>query len=102
MPYFDESGDCTCVVDVDKIPALEGREMAKIDKFKDSMTDNDKRSLIGLEPIDGGDILAVKTPAPMMPPGSKSKTDFIDSLRDTGKFKEDQIQKKADSIYGGE
>lgn len=103
MPYFDDSGDYTLVVDVDKIPALEVRKMAKIDKFKDSMTDNEKRSLIGLEPIDGGDILAVKTPAPMMmQPGSKSKTDFIDSLRDTGKFKEDQIQKKADSIYGGE
>jgi HK97 family phage portal protein len=99
MPRFDDSGRYRYVVDIERIPALERRKLEKLIEFKEDLTPNERREIIGFKEIDGGNkLLPPKTVIAPIP--SKSRDEFVDNLRDYGKFTEEVIQTKADAIYG--
>jgi len=99
MPRYDDSGRYELVVNMDKIPALEIRKMARIVEFKDDLTPNERRELINFEEVKGGDDLATSGSLLKIADNAKTKSEFIDSLRDKG-LSEDDIQQKAHDIYG--
>jgi HK97 family phage portal protein len=98
MPFYDDAGRYEIVVDFDRIPAMEERKMRKYEMFRDSMTDNEIRDFVGLEAIEGGDLLRQQQVIAEI--DKNDKEDFILAMRDTGRFTAEEIQEKANKIYG--
>lgn len=55
MPKYDDTGRYEYVVDMERIPALEVRKLAKIKEFKNDLTSNERRELIDYEERPDGD-----------------------------------------------
>lgn len=98
MPRYDDSGRYILAVDMDKIPALEAKKLAKIELFKDDMTINERRALIGLEERTDGDVLSPSSQ--QINEDNKSRDEFVYALMDKG-LSQEEAETKAEHIYGG-
>ncbi|GAG75824.1 unnamed protein product, partial [marine sediment metagenome] len=103
MPRFDDSGRYKFIANVDRIPALELRKLEKISAFRDVLTIDEAREIIGKKPHDNAEIGAqlLKPQGGSSKPteGAKSREDFIVALMDRG-HSEIEAEQKACDVYG--